>query len=80
MMDPDERSSADPPTEEERLSLIQDFEECGFATFRLGRDREAFDVLIDYVRRNKVPTLTDIDEKAGTVTVTRRPFGSLEFG
>jgi len=80
MTQPDDEPAAGPISDEERLALIQNFEECGFATFRLGIDREAFDVLIDYVRRNQVPTLTDIDEKAGTVTVTRRPFGSLEFG
>lgn len=78
-----EEAAADGPlplTPEEKQTIIDTFEANGFATFRLGLDREAFDTLVDYVRLNKVPTLTDIDESARTITLTKRPFGSLEFG
>jgi hypothetical protein len=78
---PDAGSDFDAPlTDEDKRALIDAFEADGFATFILGVEREGFDVIIDYVRRNKVPTLTDVDHSTGTVTITKRPFGSLEFG
>ncbi len=69
-----------PFTEEEKQALIDAFEANGFATFILGVEKQGFDTLMDYVRRNAVPTLTDVDKTEGTVTVTKRPLGSLEFG
>lgn len=78
---PGESSGFDAPlTDEDKRALIDAFESNGFATFILGVEREGFDVIVDYVRRNKVPTLTDVDHSTGTVTITKRPFGSLEFG
>jgi hypothetical protein len=70
----------EPLSSAQRDALIGEFENTGFATFRLGEDREAFDTLMDYIRREHIPTLTDVDKAAGTVTVTKRPFGSLELG
>jgi hypothetical protein len=69
-----------PLSEDERRALIEEFEANAFATFRLGEDRDAFDTLIDYIRKNQIATYTDVDKAAGTVTVTKRPFGSLELG
>lgn len=69
-----------PLTEEEKLALIEAFEANGYATFIIGVEREGFDAVMDYIRKNSIPTLTDVDEDTGTVTLTKRPFGSLEFG
>ena len=77
-------SSDEEPSEslspEERTELIEDFLANGFATFRLGIDIAEFDALTDYIRHNQIATYTDIDRAGGTVTLTRRPFGSMEFG
>jgi len=69
-----------PLSEEEKLALIEAFEANGFATFILGVEREGFDAVMQYIRENSIPTLTDVDRDTGTVTLTKRPFGSLEFG
>ncbi len=66
--------------EKDRRALIESFELSGYATFRIGEDRAAFDTLMQYVRKHMIPTLTDVDESAGIVTITRRPMGSLELG
>lgn len=69
-----------PLTEVEKQALIEAFEANGYATFILGVERKAFDAVMQYIRENSVPTLTDVDRDTGTVTLTKRPFGSLEFG
>lgn len=66
-------------TAEEREELIQDFETTGMATFRIGADQAQFDVLSDYIRKNMVPTQTTVDKEAGVVSLTKRPWGSLEL-
>lgn len=70
----------EPLSESERNELIEDFEQTGFATFRLGEEQAQFKALMDYVRECKVPIFTDIDREAETVTITKRPMGSLEMG
>lgn len=67
-------------TDEDRQALIQRFEEVGFMTFRQVEDREIFDVIVEYVRANSIPTYTDIDRAEGTITVSIRPLGPFEMG
>jgi hypothetical protein len=74
------RNGERPLTDEEKQALIDAFEANGFATFILGVEKEGFDTITDYVRKNMIPTLTDVDRTEGTVTITKRPMGSLEFG
>lgn len=64
---------------EEREMMITDFEQMGSAVFRVGIDEARFHTLIHYVGENHIPTFTDVDREAGTVTVMKRPFGSLEL-
>jgi hypothetical protein len=64
--------------DEDRKALIQQFEEIGVMTFRLVDDRENFDTIMEYVRKHAIPTYTDIDKTAGTITVSVRPLGTLE--
>jgi hypothetical protein len=70
----------EPLSAAQRADLTEQFEANGYATFRLGVDRRAFDTLMQYIREHHIATLTDVDKAAGTVTVTKRPFGSLELG
>lgn len=73
---------ADPTGEvskEQRDTLVDEFETYGFATFVIGDEAALYEVLMDYVRKNSVFTYTSIDEAEGTITVTKRPLGSLEF-
>ncbi len=79
-MNESEEPAEAPLTDEEKQALIDAFEAEGFATFILGVEKQGFDALMDYVRRNAIPTLTDVDKTEGTVTITKRPLGSLEFG
>ena len=74
MSNPDSEISA-----EDREEMITDFEQIGVVVFRVGIDEARFHTLIHYVGENHIPTFTDVDRKAGTVTVTKRPFGSLEL-
>lgn len=67
-------------TDEDRQALIQQFEEVGVMTFRQGEDKESFDVIVEYIRSRSVPTYTDIDKTAGTVTISIRPLGPFEAG
>ena len=67
-----------PLTSEQRDELIEAFEAYGFMTFRMGVESAEYDAVLDYTRRNLIATFTEIDEKEGTVTIVRRPFGSLE--
>lgn len=66
------------PEDAER-ELIESFESLGFAVFRAGEDRAAFDALDRYIRKHSIPTYTDVDKKTQSVTITKRPFGSLEL-
>ena len=39
---------------------------------------EEFDRIMDYIRKNHIPTWNSIDREAGTVTIHRRPWGAIE--
>jgi len=58
--------------------VIENFEAMGSAVFNVETDAAAFEALNEYIRRNAIPTLTDVDKENGIVTITKRPVGSLE--
>jgi hypothetical protein len=66
-------------TEEEFHALIDEFENLGFLTFEIGADEAIYFRFLDYIRENLIPTYTNVDRAEGTVTITKRPPGSLEF-
>jgi hypothetical protein len=59
--------------------MIRDFETTGIATFVMEEEGARYAALQDYVRRNNVPVFTSVDRHEGSVTLTRRPWGSLEL-
>ena len=67
-------------SEEERTTMIEDFELTGAATFTIGVDGARYEALVKYCADFKVFTYTDIDREGGTITLTKRPLGSLELG
>lgn len=73
--DPEKRTLS----EDAERELIESFESLGFAVFRADEDRAAFEALDRYIRRHSIPTYTDVDKKTRSVTITKRPFGSLEL-
>ncbi len=77
MSDPD--PAADKLSDIERSEMISEFEATGIAVFRFGVDRVAFEELTQYIAENNIPTFTEVDRTEGTVSVNKRPFGSLEM-
>ena len=65
--------------DQDREDLIQQFEELGVMTFRMVEDREEFDVVMEYVRTQSVPTYTAIDKTERTITISIRPLGPFEM-
>jgi hypothetical protein len=39
---------------------------------------EEFGIFMHHVRRNNIPTQTDVDREAGTVTIFKRAWGTME--
>ncbi len=39
---------------------------------------EEFEIFMLHVRRNNIPTQTDVDREAGTVTIFKRDWGTME--
>lgn len=66
-------------SEEDIKALIEEFESMGFMTFRADEDEAQYDALMKYIRHNLIPTFTDVDEAERTITITKRPMGSLEL-
>lgn len=75
--DPDQ--TAEELTEAQRAEMISEFEATGIAVFRFGADRVAFETLNRYIAENNIPTFTEVDRTEGTVSINKRPFGSLEM-
>lgn len=67
-------------SDEERDELVRLFESNGSYTFTIGRDELLFQSLNEYTTQYRIFTYTDIDRGAGTITITKRPLGSLEMG
>jgi len=55
--------------------LISSFEKMGFV---IVQGRGEYELITQYVGKNNIPTWTSSDEKAGTVTIHKRAWGSLE--
>jgi len=55
--------------------LITSFEKMGFVVVQA---REEYDLIMKYIGKNNIPTWTRSDEKAGTVTIHKRIWGSIE--
>lgn len=66
-------------SDEQRTEMIDEFEATGIAVFRFGVDRVAFETLNQYIAENNIPTFTELDRTEGTVSINRRPFGTLEM-
>ncbi len=58
---------------EERDRLVAEFESMGSLTFRVDEDRAEFEAIEAYLHGRHVPTHTDVDEDAGTITISKRP-------
>ncbi len=67
-------------SDEERDELIRLFESKGSYTFTIGQDEILFQALNEYTAKYRIFTYTDVDRGAGTITITKRPLGSLEMG
>jgi hypothetical protein len=55
--------------------LISFFEKMDYV---IVQGREEYDLIIRYIGKNNIPTWTRSDEKAGTVTIHKRTWGSIE--
>lgn len=66
------KESNEPRTLDE---LIECFNGLGSVVLRRPEELEIF---MDHIRRNNIPTQTDVDREAGAVTVFKRGWGTME--